>query len=366
MLPSTFLVTNLNDSGAGSLRAAIVHANRDTANPNPDEIDFKLGGIAPYTVNLKSELPIIKHPVFLNGGSQPGYGGSPLVTLSGSTITGGGDGIVLDARGYGHAFAAEVLGLNLQGFGDGIKVLDSLSSTPLNVQLVGNSVTLTSGGDGIFVQAGTGANSVQVSNNRINVSRGGDGITAVTAGLSSGFSFSGNTINTAGGGQGIRTSGAGSSNTLAYMNNTIVTHNGGTALGLAVSPASPTAVTVTGNGLHTSGVGVGLAMSGGPSYQALVQGNSFTSDRVGVKVVGNGTTAGTVDLGGGALGSTGGNDFTGFTTATAGSYAIGLFQVSTGYTMSATGNLFGVADPTTVIADGTHDRAAGGSGIIVV
>jgi hypothetical protein len=72
-----------------------------------------------------------------------------------------------------------------------------------------------------------------------------------------------------------------------------------------------------------------------------------------------------VDLGGGSLGNTGGNDFRSFTTATATSYAIGLFNVASTYSLDAKSNLFSVGDPTTVIADGSHDPAAGGSGTIV-
>src|SRR6516165_9792086 len=60
MLPSTFLVTNFNDSGPGSLRAAITAVNKDTTSTT-DEIDFHLAGKAPWTINLKSELPVIKH-----------------------------------------------------------------------------------------------------------------------------------------------------------------------------------------------------------------------------------------------------------------------------------------------------------------
>jgi hypothetical protein len=75
-------------------------------------------------------------------------------------------------------------------------------------------------------------------------------------------------------------------------------------------------------------------------------------------------TAGNVDLGGGTLGSTGGNDFTSFVSASATSYAIGLFNVSTTYSMDAKSNFF-LVPPPTVIADATHDPAAGGKGSII-
>jgi hypothetical protein len=64
-------------------------------------------------------------------------------------------------------------------------------------------------------------------------------------------------------------------------------------------------------------------------------------------------------------GSTGGNDFSTFTTRTAARYAIGLFDVASGYTLNARHNIFTV-DPTTEIADGSHDLTAGGSGKIHV
>jgi hypothetical protein len=70
-------------------------------------------------------------------------------------------------------------------------------------------------------------------------------------------------------------------------------------------------------------------------FHAKVQGNNFSGNLVGVMVSGDGMTAGVVDLGGGALGSTGGNNFGSFKTATADSYAIGLFQVGSGYSMMA-------------------------------
>ena len=78
---------------------------------------------------------------------------------------------------------------------------------------------------------------------------------------------------------------------------------------------------------------------------------------------GNGTTAGTVDFGGGSLGSIGANNFNYAAVATAKSYALGLFDVAAGYSMDAKNNSF--LNPLRQIADGRHDPAAGGSGSIV-
>jgi parallel beta-helix repeat protein len=62
-------VTNTNDSGAGSLRQAILDAN---AAPNANEIRFNIPGSCPRTITLASLLPDIVHPVRIDGYTQPG------------------------------------------------------------------------------------------------------------------------------------------------------------------------------------------------------------------------------------------------------------------------------------------------------
>jgi hypothetical protein len=256
--------------------------------------------------------------------------------------------------------------VTLYPFGnDGIRVTDSASTTPVSAQLLNNVITLTSGGDGVQVLAGTNSTTATVSGNTITVSKAGDGMLLTTAGAFTTYTVTSNTITANGGGDGIFTSGNGSSNSLTYSGNTVKTTGGGDALGLFGSSSSPTTVSVENNVLSTNSQATGLILTGGPHFQALVQGNTFSSDLRGVKVIGNGGTAGVVDLGGGSLGSTGGNDFSSFTTATANSYAIGLFKVSSGSTITALDNVFSVP-PHSVIADGDQDPAAGGSGEIIV
>jgi hypothetical protein len=363
-LPSTFQVTNVLDHGAGSLRAAMLNVNRDTVN-QVDVIDFNIAGAGVHTINLLSELPVLKHPVNVDGTSQHGYAGSPLIALNGSSIVGGGDGMILDARGYAHPFTGEIQGLKFTGFSDGIIVTDSASSTAVNAQLLHDVVSLSSGGDGVQVFAGTGSTTAQVANNKITVGNAGDAMVLATAGASTSYTVTGNSITANGGGDGIFTNGTGSSNTLTYSGNTIQTTGGGDALGLYVSASSPTRVRVVNNVLSTNSEAAGLILSGGSHFQALVQGNTFSNDLSGVNVIGNGSTAGVVDLGGGSLGSTGGNHFSSFKTATDSSFAIGLFNVASSYTMTARDNVFSVP-PITVIADGNHDLAAAGSGKILV
>src|SRR3954467_10652527 len=81
---ATFHVTNTNDSGAGSLREAITQSNSlDLSTPNL--IDFQIlpaGGVK--TISLQSELPVITSAVVIDGTTQSGYAGAPIIELDGS------------------------------------------------------------------------------------------------------------------------------------------------------------------------------------------------------------------------------------------------------------------------------------------
>ena len=64
---ASFTVTNTNDSGAGSLRQAIIDAN---ANAGTDTIDFNIPGVGPHTIQPTSTLPTITDPVAIDGASK--------------------------------------------------------------------------------------------------------------------------------------------------------------------------------------------------------------------------------------------------------------------------------------------------------
>ncbi len=81
-LLSTFLVSNTGDSGPGSLRQAILDSNAATGATNT--IDFDISGTGVQTIAPLSPLPAITNPVLIDGTSQPGYAGTPLIELSGS------------------------------------------------------------------------------------------------------------------------------------------------------------------------------------------------------------------------------------------------------------------------------------------
>ena len=78
---ATITVTNAADDGPGSLREAIAMTN---ASPGPDWIVFDIPGPGPHTIEPLTPLPEITDPVTIDGTTQPGYEGSPVIELSGA------------------------------------------------------------------------------------------------------------------------------------------------------------------------------------------------------------------------------------------------------------------------------------------
>ncbi len=112
-LPSTFTVLNTNDSGAGSFRQALLDANANANSGGPDVIDFAIATSGVQTISLQSPLPQVTDPVVIDGISEPGYAGTPLVQIDGSAL--GGSPIGLDLT----AGNCTVKGLDLSGFQQG-------------------------------------------------------------------------------------------------------------------------------------------------------------------------------------------------------------------------------------------------------
>ena len=81
LFAATITVNNTLDTGAGSLRAAITLAN---ANAGPDVINFNIPGAGVHTISLLTSLPIIWDELYIEGSSQPGYAGQPLIEITGN------------------------------------------------------------------------------------------------------------------------------------------------------------------------------------------------------------------------------------------------------------------------------------------
>ena len=77
-------VTNINDSGIGSLRQALIDAN---AASNPNRIHFAIGSsCGPRVITLASLLPDIIHPVVIDGYTQPGASRNTAVIGNNATL----------------------------------------------------------------------------------------------------------------------------------------------------------------------------------------------------------------------------------------------------------------------------------------
>lgn len=115
------VVTNTNDSGAGSLRQAILDANSDPVIPHV--IQFLIGS-GVQTIQPLTALPVITAPyTFIDGTTQPGWDiDNPVIVLDGSQLTPyTEDGLVLSGV---HNCLIRGLVIN-NGFDNGILITDN-------------------------------------------------------------------------------------------------------------------------------------------------------------------------------------------------------------------------------------------------
>jgi hypothetical protein len=119
---------------------------------------------------------------------------------------------------------------------------------------------------------------------------------------------------------------------------------------------------VASNVINTAGGGVGVLLQGGAGVQVALGCNNLSGNAVGLRILGDGSTAGTIDAGGGSLGSstvmTGENTFD--QTTAAGTLAIALTQTDVSAIVDALGNAFADLG---AIQDSTK---GGGTGVISV
>ncbi len=165
-------------TGACTLRAAIEEAN---ALAGSDEIHFDLPG-PPYRIQPSSTyLPIVTDPVVIDGTTQPGYAGTPVVEIDGSLLSGAFSGLQLVTSG------STIRGLAVTGFGGNGIFLRSGGGSLVEGNFIGVDVTgaaaVGNGGGGVVVSspgntiggAAPGAGNV-ISGNQ------GDGIHIISAG----------------------------------------------------------------------------------------------------------------------------------------------------------------------------------------
>ena len=75
-LLTVYTVTNTNDSGTGSFRQALLDATSGS-----NTIDFAIPGSGVHTIPVYTTLPTISSTLTINGMSQSGYSGTPLIQI---------------------------------------------------------------------------------------------------------------------------------------------------------------------------------------------------------------------------------------------------------------------------------------------
>lgn len=160
-------VTNTNDSGAGSLRAAITAAN---ASADPNTIVFAIPGDGTLTISPTSSLPTITTPVLIDGYTQPGT--SPNTLLEGSNA-------VLRVAVNGTNLVSEVGVLDFNGAGAIVRGLTIQDGPDSGIRAIGADgfvvegcfIGVTSAGN---VAVGNAADGINV--NGIDVEIGGPNV----------------------------------------------------------------------------------------------------------------------------------------------------------------------------------------------
>ncbi len=196
-LLAVLTVTSVNDSGTGSLRAAIESANLDST---PDTIQFALPGSGVRTIDLLSPLPGVFNPVQIDGWSQSGFAGSPLIQLQAAA-----------AIDYGISLFANdslIRGLIFTGFdnshlaiwgGDNNKIQGNYFGTnPAGTALAGGNTIF----DAVFIGDGSVNNIVGIDGNNVtdaqerNIIGGGQSGIGLWGATSTGNRIAGNYIGT--------------------------------------------------------------------------------------------------------------------------------------------------------------------------
>ncbi|MEZ5652839.1 MAG: DUF4347 domain-containing protein [Burkholderiaceae bacterium] len=135
---ATYTVTNINDSGAGSFRQAILNAN---ANAGADSVSFSIAGTGIHSITPLSALPVITEQIAIDATTDDSFaanGNKPAIIIDGNDLA--ADGLIIS----GSADGSSVRGLVVRDFaGNGI----TLWSGADNVTIAGNYIgQLTSSG----------------------------------------------------------------------------------------------------------------------------------------------------------------------------------------------------------------------------
>jgi hypothetical protein len=148
---ATLTVTNTSDSGAGSLRQAILDANTGAGT---DTIVFNIPGGGPYVITpLAPGLPAMTGPTIVDGTTQPGYAGTPIIQIANLA----GSGLKLQGG------SSTIRGILVRGLNTGIALESSnnhVEGCYVGTDVTGTASATEGNGTGIEVQAGANGNTI--------------------------------------------------------------------------------------------------------------------------------------------------------------------------------------------------------------
>jgi VCBS repeat-containing protein len=145
------LLANKGADGKVSLREAILAANNTANSGGPDVIQFNIPGGGLHTIQPGSALPTITDPVLIDGWTQSGFSGPPLIELDGSLAGANVQGLTISGGN------TTVRGLVINRFtGNGILITGSGNS-----QIEGNYIGTDATGT---VALGNGFGGVLINN----------------------------------------------------------------------------------------------------------------------------------------------------------------------------------------------------------
>jgi titin len=256
--PAVFTVTTHADSGAGSLRQAIINAN---ATAGLHTIKFSIGTglqiIAPAT-----PLPAITSPVVIDGTTQPGFSGTPLIDLDGIFAGSSANGLVIGGGG------STVKGLIVNGFQSSGIVLSAKGGDTIR----GNFIGTNASGTGAVANVNAGVHIVNVGSNQI-----------------SGNLIAGNT------GFGILLTGAGATKNVIQGNNIGITIGGsavgngyGVFIGAGARNNTVGGATAAARNVISGNSEHGVVIAGVGTAGNMIQGDYLGANQAGTAAVANG------------------------------------------------------------------------------
>ncbi len=131
-LLAAFVVTSTADTGAGSLRQAILDVDAATNDPTAvPEITFAIPGNDVQPIYLTTPLPAITRAVVVDGTTQPGYDESPLIFLDGANVTtaDGSPAVGLEIDATDRTLGTAVRGIGIGNFSGSGLVCNAAAAT---------------------------------------------------------------------------------------------------------------------------------------------------------------------------------------------------------------------------------------------